>query len=85
VTLSGLIRSGTLEQVEDGEYLIQAGDGTVKVDHSEVAEIRYYRQLTPEEQGRLRILPIMRLRRANGWETMGWVKEFDNEMYEVGA
>jgi len=82
-TLNGSIQAGTLEQANRGQYVIQTGNGPVSIDHADIAELRYYRQLTPEQHERARTLPLMRVRRVNGWESIGWVKELDKEMYEV--
>ncbi|MBI3015149.1 MAG: M48 family metalloprotease [Candidatus Tectomicrobia bacterium] len=83
LTSSGLSYSGTLEQVDRGAYLIRTAEGTVTVAHTDVVELRHYRQPAPEQRDRLRVLPLMRLQRMNGWEVAGWVNERDDEMFEV--
>ncbi|MCX5733602.1 MAG: M48 family metallopeptidase [candidate division NC10 bacterium] len=83
LTRSGATYSGTLERVEGSVYLIRTADGITSVPHAEVVELRHYRQLAPEERESLRALPRTRLRRANGFESLGWVRTRNDEGYEM--
>ncbi|GEM_PF-220420 len=83
LTLSGLDYSGTLEKAGRGVYLVRTADRTVSVPHADLAELRHYHHLTPEDRERLRRMPLWRLRRVGGWESLGWVKAHDEEMYEM--
>jgi hypothetical protein len=81
--LDGAYYSGTLDGVEKTSYRIRMADQTVNVSHADIAELRYYEHMPQEEKEHLRVSPLSHIRRQNGWETVGWLKQRDDDMYEL--